>query len=177
MFGSCPSKLDREMLPLRMGVGQSSNMFYGISMYFLNIIFASPLKFLNLLLIPVQNWMATGHLDRMFCNSWNEKTVWLTKWSQRGIYSSSRSQMLFGVGILKNFANFTGKHLCWSPFLIKLQAWNFIKKRLQHRCFPAKFAKFLRTAFFKENLRWLFQYLVRHRQHLKRLETVGLFST
>ena len=25
-------------------------------------------------------------------------------------------------GVLKNFANFTGKHLCWSLFLIKLQA-------------------------------------------------------
>ena len=26
------------------------------------------------------------------------------------------------VGVLKNFANFTIKHLCWSHFLIKLQA-------------------------------------------------------
>ena len=34
MFGSCPPELDREMLPLRMGVGQSSNMFYGISVFF-----------------------------------------------------------------------------------------------------------------------------------------------
>ena len=25
-------------------------------------------------------------------------------------------------GALKNFANFSGKHLCWSLFLIKLQA-------------------------------------------------------
>ena len=25
-------------------------------------------------------------------------------------------------GVLKNFANFTGKRMCWSPFLIKLQA-------------------------------------------------------
>ena len=24
-------------------------------------------------------------------------------------------------GVLKNFANFTGKHLCWSLFIIKLQ--------------------------------------------------------
>ena len=37
------------------------------------------------------------------------------------------------IGVLKNFANFTGKHLCWSLFLINLQAkaLNFIKKRLQ----------------------------------------------
>ena len=29
---------------------------------------------------------------------------------------------LFARVILKNFANFTGKHLCWSLLLIKLQA-------------------------------------------------------
>ena len=26
-------------------------------------------------------------------------------------------------GILKNFAIFTGKHLCWNLFLIKLKGW------------------------------------------------------
>ena len=36
-----------------------------------------------------------------------------------------------------------------------LNASNVIKKRLQHRCSPVNFAKFLRTAFFIENLRWL----------------------
>ena len=30
-------------------------------------------------------------------------------------------QTLFKIGVLKNFANFTGKHLFWSLFLIKLQ--------------------------------------------------------
>ena len=33
--------------------------------------------------------------------------------------------------------------------------WNFVKKWLQHRCFPVKFVKFLRTAFLKEHLQWL----------------------
>ena len=33
-------------------------------------------------------------------------------------------------------------------FLTKLQACNFIKNRLQHRCFPVNIAKFLRTPFF-----------------------------
>ena len=35
----------------------------------------------------------------------------------------SRSQMFFKTekGVLKNFANFPGKILCWSHFLIKLQ--------------------------------------------------------
>ena len=49
---------------------------------------------------------------------------------------SSPSQMFFKIGVLKHFANFTGKHLCWSLFF---------KKRLWHRCFPVNFAKFLRT--------------------------------
>ena len=56
---------------------------------------------------------------------------------------SSLSQMLFKVDVLKNFINFTGKHQCSNLFLI-----NFIKKRLQHKCFLAKYADFLRTPFF-----------------------------
>ena len=54
--------------------------------------------------------------------------------------------------VLNNFAIFTEKHLCWYLFFNKnagLQAWNFIKKRLQHRCFLVNIAKFLRTAIFK----------------------------
>ena len=31
----------------------------------------------------------------------------------------------------------------------KLQACNFIKKRLEHKCFPEKFAKYLRTPILK----------------------------
>ena len=41
---------------------------------------------------------------------------------------------------LKNFAIFTGK----------LQACNFIKNRLRHRCFPLNIAKFLRTPILKD---------------------------
>ena len=33
--------------------------------------------------------------------------------------------------------------------VVSFQAWNFIKKRLQHRCFPVKFAKFSRTPILK----------------------------
>ena len=35
--------------------------------------------------------------------------------------------MFFKICVLKNFTNFTGKHLCWS-----LRAWNFIQKRSSH---------------------------------------------
>ena len=39
-----------------------------------------------------------------------------------GPIRSSRSKMFFTIAVLKNFAIFTGKHLCWSLFLIKFQA-------------------------------------------------------
>ena len=61
--------------------------------------------------------------------------------------------------VLKNFAIFRGKHLCRSLFF------NFMKKRLQHRCFPAW--KFLRTPILKNSCwrttafrKWLFETLL-----------------
>ena len=35
-------------------------------------------------------------------------------------FRSSLSQMFFEIGALQNFALFTGKQLCWSPFLNKI---------------------------------------------------------
>ena len=68
----------------------------------------------------------------------------------------SCSQMFFKIVVFKNFANFTGKHLCWSLFSIKLQAFRpaAFLKRDSNRCFPMKFEKFLRH-FFTEHFRWL----------------------
>ena len=37
-------------------------------------------------------------------------------------HRSSHRRCSTRTGALKNFANFTGKHRCWSLFLIKLQA-------------------------------------------------------
>ena len=67
------------------------------------------------------------------------------------------SQIYLKIGVLKSFTNFTGKHLCWSIFFKNLQAegLQLHKKRLQRRCFPVKFAKFLRTPFLAEHLLWL----------------------
>ena len=53
-------------------------------------------------------------------------------------------------GVLKNFANFTGKHLCQSLFYIKvayLELAILLEKRIWHRYFPVNFAKFLRVPF------------------------------
>ena len=79
----------------------------------------------------------------------------LGKWEKvESIIRNSLSQMFFKICVLKIFPIFTGKHLCWRLFLIKLQAfqtYNFIKMRLQYRCLPVNIAQFLRTAFFLEN--------------------------
>ena len=47
--------------------------------------------------------------------------------------------------------NIYRKIACWSLSLIKLQTLlnNFVKKRLQHRCFPMNIVKFLRWPIFK----------------------------
>ena len=44
--------------------------------------------------------------------------------------------------------------------IVGLKACNFIKKRLQHRCFPLNIAKFLKTAFFIEHLYWLLLFML-----------------
>ena len=59
------------------------------------------------------------------------------------IYRSSRSQMLFIIYVLKRFTICSGKYLCSSLFLIKF------------RCFLVNIARFLRTAFYIEHLRWM----------------------
>ena len=65
----------------------------------------------------------------------------LEKIGQIAIIRSSRSQMFFKIGVLKNFAIFIGKHL------VGICKCNFITKKLRHRFFSANIAKFLRTAF------------------------------
>ena len=60
------------------------------------------------------------------------------------LHRSSCSQMFFTIGVLKNFANFTGIDLCWSLFLIKLQA-NSVKTRPQHSCEISKYNFFYRA--------------------------------
>ena len=63
-------------------------------------------------------------------------------------FRSSCPKVFCKKGVFRNFAKFIRKHLC-----------NFIKKRLWNRCFPVNFAKFLRTSFLKETVRWLLLFL------------------
>ena len=89
--------------------------------------------------------------------------------------SNSRSHMFFKTGVLKNFAIFTGKHLCWNHFLIKLQDWRpafLFKKRLQHRCFSVITAKFLRTAFFPKFYLMIISYYCKIRRRNRKKFTI-----
>ena len=65
------------------------------------------------------------------------------------IFSRSRSSYLQAFckkGIVKNFSEFKGKHLCQSLLSNKVAGW-FIK-RFPHRYFSVNFLKFIRTAMF-----------------------------
>ena len=76
---------------------------------------------------------------------------------------SSHPEVLCKKGVLRNFAKFTGKHLCQGLFLNKvadLRPATLLKKRLWHRRFTVNFAKFLKTPFFIEHLLWLLSYVV-----------------
>ena len=71
---------------------------------------------------------------------------------------SSRPKLFCKKGVLRNFAKFTGKHVCKSLFFSKvagLRPATLSKKRLWYRCFPMNFENFLRTPFIIEKLRWL----------------------
>ena len=62
-------------------------------------------------------------------------------------FTSSHWRCSVKQGALKNFANFTGKNLCWSLLLIKLHFWclQLYQRRLRHRWFPVKFAVILKN--------------------------------
>ena len=71
---------------------------------------------------------------------------------------SSLPKLFCEKGVLKNFAKFTGKHVCQSLFfneVADLRPATLLKKRLWRRFFPVNFAKFFRTPFFIEHLWWL----------------------
>ena len=78
---------------------------------------------------------------------------------QSAVLRSSHLEVFCLETVLKNFAKFTGKHLCQSPFFHKVgglrPASLLLKKRLWYSCFPVNLAEFLRTPFSIEHLRWL----------------------
>ena len=68
-----------------------------------------------------------------------------------GIYRTGGWQVFFKIHVLKNFTIFR----VFESLLNKaagLKAYNFVKKRLWHGCFPVNIARLLRAAFFILNI-------------------------
>ena len=57
-------------------------------------------------------------------------------------------------GVLKNFENFAGKPLCWSPFLIRLQAFSLqvLKKETLTQVLPCEACETFKNTYFEEHL-------------------------
>ena len=66
------------------------------------------------------------------------------------VFRSSRLEVLCKKGVLKNFENFTGKHLRWGLFFNKDAGavCNFIKKETRTLAFSCKFSKIFKNTFF-----------------------------
>ena len=62
-------------------------------------------------------------------------------------------------GVVRNFAKFTGKHLCQSLFFIKVaSACNLIKKETLAQVFSCAFCEISKNTFFTEHFQWLLLY-------------------
>ena len=122
----------------------------------------------------LKNWKPLYLEACFFQHHFSIFTISLFKWGQEaflkiyfvrnhrtlGTYvnRSSHLRCFMEIGFLKNFTKFTGKHVSWSLFFNKvggLRPVTLLKMRLWHRCFAVNFAKFLRTPFLIEHLRWL----------------------
>ena len=94
---------------------------------------------------------------------YTQKKIFFSKQKQT-LNCSPQKQSPRGVCIKVVLRN-TGKHLCRSLFFNKvtgLRPATLLKRRLWHRCFSVNFAKFLRTLFLIEHLRWLLLSLVKN---------------
>ena len=62
--------------------------------------------------------------------------------------------MFFKIEVLKNFTMFTGKHLCWSLCLVKLQSSGLplYQKKTPVQVFSSKYCKIIKNRFFYKTL-------------------------
>ena len=68
------------------------------------------------------------------------------------------SKRFSNESVMRNFAEFTRKHLCRNPFPDKAKlcrSSTLLKTSLQRRCFLVNFAKFLKTSFLESTTRRL----------------------
>ena len=87
-------------------------------------------------------------LSRNFMIKKFQKVDWvMVQWSHDLNERNSQQRCCVKKIIFENFAKFTGKHFCWSLFLSRSQACNFIKKETPTKVFSGDFAKFWKSLF------------------------------
>ena len=70
-------------------------------------------------------------------------------------FQKQSPEVLCKKAVLKNLAIFTGKALCWSPFLIEWHAWRaaILLKETPTQVFSCDYCKIFKSTYFQENLR------------------------
>ena len=97
------------------------------------------------------------------------------------IFRSSHRRCCLRKAVLKNFVIFTaGKQLWWNLFfnkVVDLQGHNFIKKKLERRCFPKNLVKYLRTTFLPNTSGGCFcrQNRYKTRRYSKKIDSTNIF--
>ena len=93
----------------------------------------------------VDSWEIFQYFNTLIKRTLNFKSSFTPR------FRSNHRRCSVKKGVLKNFLKFTGKHLPHCLFFNKFahpRPANLFKKKLQHRCFPLNFAKFLRLSYF-----------------------------
>ena len=78
----------------------------------------------------VYQWFFWHFSEHLICGKPANDYFWSieNRWSFQNIHKQP-PKVFYKKSVLKNFAIFTGKHLCWNACI-------FIKNRLQRGCFP-----------------------------------------
>ena len=74
------------------------------------------------------------------------------------INRSNHQRCSIEIGVLENFAKFTGKHLWQNLFFNKVAGLQLIKKETVAQMFSCEFSEIFRNTFFTEHLWWLLLY-------------------
>ena len=95
-----------------------------------------------------------GEVSPVFSRKLEKSALILGKianlWVKFPIYRSSHRRCSVRKGVLRNFAKFTGKHLCQSLFFNKVAV---IKKEVLAQVFSCDFCEISKNTFFTEHLR------------------------
>ena len=114
------------------------------------------------------------------CTFWGGTSAIWEKLSQQPICVSlqKQSREVFYKKLSLKISQYSQKNTCWSLFIkvAGLQACNFIKKRLQWRCFPANIVDFSKTPILKNICKRLLLHLTLHKKwsFLLRISSVNV---